>query len=149
MLRVEQDDAELFDRLAAELRHQEFGDVARREDLRALAPAADERPAARFDRRDELTRARRADSTHAAKVVYRRADEPVQSADGSQDGVRELEGARPRQALSKHDGEQLVVAEPARADAFEFLTRTIVWRNGLHLLSSADYAVRTPLRVRS
>jgi hypothetical protein len=74
----------------------------------------------------------------------------VQPADGVEHGVGQLEGAGPGDAVPEDDGEQLVVAEPAGADALELFTRPIVRRDDLHRSSSCCYTLpavrpRSPL----
>src|SRR4051812_40091050 len=138
-LRVEQHDAEMLDGAVAELGQQQRGGVARRDDLRPVAAAADERAAPRFDRGDQLRGAGNADAGYLAEIVGRRAREAVQAVDRVEHRVREFEGASARRAVTEHDRQQLVVAERGDAGALQLLTRTIVRRDGLHRTSYLLY----------
>src|SRR5450759_958427 len=139
VLRVQQDDPELLDRPGAVLRHQELGDVPWRHDLQAVAADPYERPPAGFDRRDELRGPRLADVRHPPQVIRRRPRQAVEPPHGREHRVRQFQGTGPGRAVPQDDGEELVVPEAARTDAFEFFPRTIVRRNGLHRTSSCWY----------
>jgi len=136
VLRVEQEDAEMLDGPRAELRHEHLGDVTRGADLHAFAPPAHQRATARLHRGNQLGRPRATDAGHAAKVVGRRAGQPMQSADGVEDRIRQVERAGPGHAMPEDDRKQLVVSQSRHSDALELLTRAIVRRNALHLRSS-------------
>ena len=132
MLGVEQQDAEVLDRLRTELRDQQLGCVAGREDLNAFAPRPDQRAAANLHGGDQLGSARGADAGEAAQLVGRAARQPVHPADHREDGVGQLEGAGVWTAVPEDDGEQFVVAQTASTDTIELLARPIVRRNCLH-----------------
>src|SRR4029077_11197705 len=84
-----------------------------------------------------------ADARDAPQVIGARPRQPVQSADRVEHRVGQLEGAGPGNAVPQDDREQLVVAQPAHADALELFTRAIVRRNGLHRTSSCCYTFRS------
>src|SRR5258708_3563111 len=147
VLRVEQPPSELFDRPRAELRHQELRGVPRSDKLEAIATPPDERSPASLHRRDELRGARAADARHAAQIIRGRARQTMQSTDGVEHRVREVQHASPGNAVPQDDRQQLVVAEPAGADALELFTRPIVRRNGLHRTSSCCYTLPAVRRL--
>jgi hypothetical protein len=132
MLGVEQQDAEVLDRLRAELGDQQLGCVAGREDLDPLATRPDQRAPANLHGSHQLGGARAADAWKTTQLVGRATRQPVHTADDRQDGVGQLEDTGVRTAVSEDDGEQLVVAQAAHADAIELLARPIVRRNCLH-----------------
>ena len=95
VLRVEQQDAELLDGARAELRRR--GSAPHRwrcTDLRPFAARPDERAPSGFDGRDQLRRARGADTGHAAQLVRRGPGQSVQAAHRGQHRVGQLERAR-------------------------------------------------------
>ena len=132
MLGIEQQNAEVLDRLRPELRDQQQGGVAGREDLDPFAAWPDQRAPANLHGSHQLGGASAPDAREPAQLVGRAARQPVHPADHRQDGIGQLEGTGMRTAMTEDDGEQLVVAQAARADPIELLARPIVRRNCLH-----------------
>ena len=150
MLRIEQHDSELLDSTIPVLDHEEFGHGARARHLQTLATAARDHAAAQFDGREHLRGACAADSSNVNEILQSRARESFRAADGGQQRVGEIEGARSGLSLTKHDRDEFVVAKRGRAKPRKLLTRTIVRRNGLHRTPSLLYCrpMRRLVRLR-
>src|SRR3954449_70631 len=146
MLGVEQYDAELLDRAAAELWEEELRGIFREDDLRPFLQSADERAAPGFDRGNQLRGACRANARYSAQFIDRRPRKAVQAAYRDQNSVGEFERARPGGAMAEHDREQFVVAKTRRAKPLELLARAIALRNRLHLFLRSRGPSGSPLR---
>ena len=135
VLGIEQQHAEVLDPSASELRNEKLGGVARLDDLRPLAPAANQRSPSRFYRGKQLRRTGAANSGNPPEFVGRCSCESMQPSDRGEDRVREFERAALRGPVTEHEREQFVVAKTRNADAFELFARSIVRLDALHATS--------------
>ena len=78
VLRVEQDDAQLLALEAAHLEDEPIGDVARSTDRPAPGRPVGEQPTTKFERRDQLRGADRADPRQARQLEFAGASQPRQ-----------------------------------------------------------------------
>src|SRR6185436_17300829 len=133
MLRIEQDDAELFEPTRAEPRQQILGRLARLAKLQPLARRTAEAAATQLERGQNLRRPRLADAGHAHQLVDRAPAQPAEAAERGQHGVADAErAAAPRSAADDHR-EQFVVAERRRPAMPQLLSRPVARQQVLHL----------------
>ena len=121
MLCVEQQHAELFDRLVAELRQQKLGDRARIPQLRPRLSCARERSASEPICGQHLRRSCGADPRELSQFPVPRPHEAVQST-RRQQRIGQVERARAGPPVAEHDRQQFVVAQRGCAEAMR-----VVW----------------------
>ena len=90
------------------------GRVARPANLQPRARRVRQRPAAEFERRDDLRRPRAADAGDPGEVVGRAARQAVQAAVRRQQRVGDAQRVAAPRAAAEHQRDQLVVAERRR-----------------------------------
>ena len=135
MLRIEHDDAELLHRQAAELGKQVCGELLRRAELRPIGPPLYQRAAPELDGGKHLRRACRPDTGHAAQCPGVGPYEPMQSARGVEQAVRDGERVTPARSIADDQREEFVVAKTRGTKTCELLPRPIVWGDIFHLYS--------------
>ena len=137
VLRVEEHDAELFNRARAELRQQVHRDLAGREELRAVGRLPDERAPAEFDGRQHLRRLGFADARDPPQFAAGAGRQPVNAAGGVEHEVGEREGACTPRSGAEHQRDQFVVAECRHAKPAQLLPGPVPRRRRLHKRDSS------------
>jgi hypothetical protein len=148
MAAVEHHDPELFDGAGAVLGQEVGGQLPRRPEPRALTAAPHQGSPSEFHGSQDLGRARATDAADPPELTRARAGQPVSAADVFDQTIREVQRVDGSCATSDDEGQQLVVAEPARSQSFELLAWSIVAADTFHLIYTRLF-MRVPTWVAS
>src|SRR5439155_10331077 len=117
--------------------HQVRGGFPRSENLDPLAWRMRQRPAAQFERRHDLRRARESDAHDSNEIVGGAPRQPVQPAVRREQCVRDAQRVAAPGAVAYYQRDELVVAERRRAMMPQLLARPVAGQQVFHLILNA------------